>query len=262
MAALSVLPLRNARLRGIYAFILVSSALLSSCGDGRRVEFANGDVYYTENVQEEEARKLGEFFEQKKYFNEKRERVEVDRSGEIYKVRMPVSDDQQNSAAYLAGVKTMSLELSKNAFNDARVEIDLTDEKFNSLKVVPPTNYGTRLGFNGADLYYTPAVSAVEAKRLGTFLVKDKYFDGRPATVQLARSGQRYAFRVMVKPGLYKDTAFLQRCRLFGARLSRNVFGNAPVDMHLCNALFKTVTVVQSTPTAKADSTAAAKPNS
>jgi hypothetical protein len=248
------------------AYLLLPGTLLvalgvAGCGDGRTVDVPGGSVSYTDKVQEAEAKKLADYLVSRNYFNEKRDRVQIDKTDNTYTFRTVVSDGQENNPAYLIGVKNLSLELSKRAFNDAPVAIELCDENFKTIKPIKPTYYGKRLGFNGGDLYFAPTVSLAEAKRLGAFLVQDSYFKGDGATVQLAKSGPRYAFRIMVKPNLYRDTTFIRQCQGFGHKISRVVFNNAPVDIHLCNALYKTVTIVRSDGGATTQAQTQAKPN-
>ena len=58
---------------------------------------------------------------------------------------------------------------------------------------------GTKLEFNGGELYYTKNVNEAEARKLGEYLVNEKFFDGAKKTIQLDKSGDTYLFRAVVK---------------------------------------------------------------
>ncbi len=62
------------------------------------------------------------------------------------------------------------------------------------------SSYGTKLDFNGGELYYTDNVTEADAKKLGDYLVKSGFFGGRQVTVQLDKAGATYQFRMVVLP--------------------------------------------------------------
>lgn len=82
------------------------------------------------------------------------------------------------------------------------------------------TNYGALLEVNHADLYYTTAVSAEDAKALGAFLSQAKFFDGRHISVQLAKEGQTAQVRFPVKAGFDKNEPYVASVRALGDQIS------------------------------------------
>jgi preprotein translocase subunit SecF len=107
------------------------------------------------------------------------------------------------------------------------------------------TGHGTKLEFNGGELYYTKNVTEAEAKKLGTYLVEQEFFDGKPKSVQLDKSGSTYQFRMVVQPEKQNDAATLEIMKAFGSQLSSGVFNNAPVEIHICDDQLKTLKVVK-----------------
>jgi hypothetical protein len=105
-------------------------------------------------------------------------------------------------------------------------------------------NYGTRLTFNKGELYYTAAVTKDEAQKLGDFLVREKFFDGNEKTVQLNKAAGVYEVRMVIKKGFDQDPHNLELFKEFAAQISRDVYGSAPVDIHLCDEYLKTLRVV------------------
>lgn len=107
------------------------------------------------------------------------------------------------------------------------------------------SDYGTKLDYNGGDLYYTKNVTEGDAKKLGDYLVKEKFFDGNPKTVQLDKNGSTYQFRMVVLKDKQNDPATLQLMKTLASELSADVFGNAPTEIHVCDDQLKTLQVVK-----------------
>ena len=108
-------------------------------------------------------------------------------------------------------------------------------------------DYGTKLNFGEKnELYYTENVKVEEAQALGNYLVKQEFFanDDNARTVQLNKTGSTYEFRMVIKEGLEKDQSTIDAMKIFAADLSKSVFKDATVDMHLCDDTLKTLRVV------------------
>ncbi len=108
--------------------------------------------------------------------------------------------------------------------------------------------HGTKLEFNGGELFYTDAVTEDEANKLGKYLVSSDFFDGNKKSVQLDKSDGRYLFRLVVKEGYDKNDEYKVLAKLMAYQLSANVFDGKPVDIHLCDNQLKTLSVVEYTP--------------
>ena len=107
------------------------------------------------------------------------------------------------------------------------------------------SNYGTKLDFNGGEVYYTNNVTETEARKLGDYLVKEEFFDGKPKTVQLDKSGSTYQFRMVVQKEKQNDPNTVELMKAFAGQISSDVFGNAPTELHICDESLKTVSVVK-----------------
>jgi len=105
-------------------------------------------------------------------------------------------------------------------------------------------SYGTKLEFNGGELFYTSKVDKDEAQKLGEFLVEAGFYDGVLKSVQLTKSGGKYQFRMVVKKNVEKDESYIEIAKLFAEELSMYVFDNEKVEIHLCDKYFKTLRVV------------------
>jgi hypothetical protein len=107
------------------------------------------------------------------------------------------------------------------------------------------SQHGTKLEFNGGELYYTANVTADEAQKLGDSLVEWGVFDGERKSVQLDKSDSTYQFRAVIKTELRNDKSYAKKLKLFAAQLSSEVFDEEPVEIHICDENFKTIRVVK-----------------
>lgn len=104
--------------------------------------------------------------------------------------------------------------------------------------------YGTELKYGNGRLFYTPAVTETDAKKLGDYLNGLRFFDGAEKSAQIDKQGEKYEFRFPVKKEFENDEAFLANSKQTCKELSAQVFGGAPVEVHLCDNKLKTLRVV------------------
>jgi hypothetical protein len=112
------------------------------------------------------------------------------------------------------------------------------------LKITSCTNYGKKLTFNGGELYYTSQATEAEAKKLGEYLVKEKFFDGKKKTVQLNKDGDTYQFRMVVLKDAEKGANVVESFTSVAKEISENVFNGGKVVVHLCDDHLKTLRVI------------------
>ena len=106
------------------------------------------------------------------------------------------------------------------------------------------SNYGTKLEFNGGELYYTKNVNEGEAKKLGEYLVKEQFFNGKKVTAQLDKAGATYQVRLVIVPEKQNDADTLAALKAFAGDVSTNVFNNAATEVHVCDDSLKTLKVL------------------
>lgn len=105
------------------------------------------------------------------------------------------------------------------------------------------TNYGTEKTFNGVQLYYTSDVTEAQADALGDYLIKSEFANGEAKTIQLARQGNTYEFRMVVKKGIENDAEYAEAFKIFAKDISDNVFNGSQVDLHACDENLETLRV-------------------
>ncbi|MCC6550325.1 MAG: hypothetical protein IT279_09680 [Ignavibacteriaceae bacterium] len=105
------------------------------------------------------------------------------------------------------------------------------------------SNRGSEKTFNGVQLYYTSDVTEAQADALGDYLIKSEFANGEPKTVQLAKQGNTYEFRMVVKKGIENDAEYAEIFKIFAKDISDNVFNGSQVDLHACDDNLETLRV-------------------
>jgi hypothetical protein len=106
------------------------------------------------------------------------------------------------------------------------------------------TKNGNKLKFNEGELYFTDQVQKSDAEKLGSYLETEGFFNGEKRSIQLNKNGKTWEFRMVVKKGTESDDQYINLFGYFGIQLSKAVFNNEPVDIHLCNERFETLMVI------------------
>jgi hypothetical protein len=119
-----------------------------------------------------------------------------------------------------------------------------------ALTILPACNlltadYGEKKIFKGIELYYTENVTEQEVIKLGEYLVtKPAFADGSKAQIQLNKEDNTYEYRIPIKKGLEQDQEVIDTYKIIAGDLSKNVFNNKQVDIHLCDERLNTLRVV------------------
>jgi ribosomal protein S16 len=100
--------------------------------------------------------------------------------------------------------------------------------------------FGQKVEFGTSEVYYKPPVTEAEAREVGVFLSGVGFFDP-PKTVQVLKQSKMYEVRFVLKEGAEANPEIVTEFTNMAGRLSRNVFGDAEVEVQLCDDRFKTI---------------------
>ena len=119
-------------------FICLLAGLMLSCNTlGTRLEYGSSELYYTKNVTEAEAKKLGDYlFKTGVFADENKGTLQLDKSGDTYLVRMVVKEGMDKDENYQKLIPPFAKGVSRSVFNGAKVEVQLCDDKLNTLKTI------------------------------------------------------------------------------------------------------------------------------
>lgn len=106
---------------------------------------------------------------------------------------------------------------------------------------------GNKVVFNNGELYYSSSVSETHVNQLGNYLIRAGIFGGDQVSAKLDKKGSTYQVRLIVREGVVMNPRVLTGMQHLASGISRQVFGGAQVEVHLCNSQFETLRVVSST---------------
>lgn len=123
-----------------YFIGLLALFIICSCKNyGEKLPYGKSDLYYTDNVSKEEAKKMGDFLQANQFFPEdKKISVQLDKASDTFLFRMVVMDNFLNDSSYAESAKFTVGEISKNVFDTKPVIMHFCDEYFKTVKVVRP----------------------------------------------------------------------------------------------------------------------------
>lgn len=120
---------------GFLVVAFVGFVIYSMDGYGEKLEFNGTDVYYTEEVTEADAQKLGVYLLSSEFADGGEKSVQLSKRDSVYLFRMVVMDgitkDSTNDITFMA----MAWTLSANVFDNAPVELEACDNTFETLRV-------------------------------------------------------------------------------------------------------------------------------
>ncbi|HKC64902.1 MAG TPA: hypothetical protein VKB86_14765 [Pyrinomonadaceae bacterium] len=121
------------------ACCLLTGLMLGCSSYGTRLEYKGSDLYYTKNVTEAEAKKLGDYLVKNEFFTDQNKggTAQLDKSGDTYQFRMVVKEGVAIDDKLVALFGSIARQISKDVFNGAKVEVHLCDNNLKTLKVVP-----------------------------------------------------------------------------------------------------------------------------
>lgn len=130
----------------VFLFGLFGAALalnlsgLSPSPYGRRLLFNGGEVYYQPPVTEQQARRLGGYLVAAHVFDGTRKTVQLAQPGNTLQFRLVVKEGLEPDQEKVEQVRRFGLELSRQVFDGAPLEIHLCDQRLNTLTTLAVGN--------------------------------------------------------------------------------------------------------------------------
>jgi hypothetical protein len=106
------------------------------------------------------------------------------------------------------------------------------------------SSYGTKLEFNGHELFYSDNVTEADARNLGDYLVRAGLFSGDTVRAQLDKAGATYQVRLAMQPGQQNDLETRRAMRIFAGEISVGAFNRAATEIHACDDQLKACKVI------------------
>jgi hypothetical protein len=127
-------------LRIVVAIVVILVTLLRvvSCYQrGTKLTFNKADLFYTSQVTEAEAKKVGDFLIKFGYFEGTPKSVQLNKSGGVYEFRAVVKKDIEKDPAMVDAFRDLGKAISEEALNKAKVVVHLCDTNLKTVYVIP-----------------------------------------------------------------------------------------------------------------------------
>lgn len=245
----------------ILALVMIVSMLVSSCNNyGKKVTLAGtkGEVYYKgEGVTEADAKKLGDYLKTVDYINNNRESsFQLAKQGDTYVLKLVIIKAVYDTIKGIDdSYKALGALVSKNVFDNKKVDVVLTNDVFEGFKTIPydaaylknldaegsgTNDFGKDILIDGTkgEVYIKgDGVTENDAQKLGQHLKEIGYMtDKAPASVQLMKSSDGYLVRFVYDQHYYETTPdVVKNFNIIRKSISENVFGGQNVAISLAN---------------------------
>lgn len=120
---------------GLLVVTFIAYVVFNMEGYGEKLEFNGTDVYYTEEVTEADAQKLGEYLVSSEFADGGEKSVQLSKRDSVYLFRMVVMDGVTKDSANDISFMALAWTLSANVFDKAPVELEACDNTFETLRV-------------------------------------------------------------------------------------------------------------------------------
>ena len=123
---------------GILIFTLfLATIIYSQYIPDKTLDYNKNQLYYTDNVTEAQAKKLGDYLKSEGFFKDDSETtVKIDKQEDTYVFSMIIIAEYLNNEEVLNNMKLVSNELSVNVFENNKVIVDLCNNRFKVLKSI------------------------------------------------------------------------------------------------------------------------------
>ncbi|GIW82512.1 MAG: hypothetical protein KatS3mg105_4319 [Gemmatales bacterium] len=119
------------------AVVLFAGCGLGGTGYGKMIEKNGVEVYYTDKVTKDEADKLLQYLLKSEWGGD-RKTIQLNKTGATYEFRMVIKKGVDQDDEFVQVAKAFALELSREVFGGADVDIHFCDEHLRTVRVVVP----------------------------------------------------------------------------------------------------------------------------
>lgn len=121
----------------LMCFVTCAFSATSFAAEWPSVKTKTGSsVFFKAPVTRTEATKLRDYLVEEEFFDETPKEVLLNKEGKTYEFNFVVKKGVETDPEFIAEAKVFSKSMSKDAFNNAAVDIHLLDDKLNLLKVI------------------------------------------------------------------------------------------------------------------------------
>lgn len=231
-------PMKNAI---AYIFLFLSTVTLTGCdllkGHGTRLTFGAGEIYYKDGITEAEAKKMGDYLLSAGFFDETEPKsVQLIKREDVYVFRMVTDEAYAKDASFERTISFAAIDFSVDVFNQAKVDVELTDASFKTLKSISAS--GTRETRGSVDIYRSNEVDESSAKKVSDYLESIGFIGERDMTLSYAMDGDTFVYEMVTVENAENDDEVREANKALAGLISAEVLDNKPVRLHFLSSDF------------------------
>ena len=222
--------------------VLGAVYLFPNRGDSR-LTFKQGELYFSEPVTGEEARRVGEYLVQQQIFSDEQPgTVQLHQEQGKYRLRFVISSEYIDNPFTAIEFGMIGNQIARDVLGGLPIEVGFIDGQLNLVKVVP---LSALMKFGKGELYYTEPVNREEANRVGGYLLQQQYYsDEQESTVWLLQEGGKYRLRFVISQEYAEDPFTALQFGIFGNQIARDALAGKRIEVEFADGqlnLIKTV---------------------
>lgn len=221
----------------------------SSCSNnyGTKLMFDNTELYYTDDITEDEANEIGKYLQEIDFTDGDEKTVQIAKDGDTYQFRMVVKEGYDEDKDYEQIAYEFIYNLSYDVLNGAPAELHMCDENIETIKVVKMDENTENIDndfeietFDGTEIEFDGSVSYDEVNKLGNYLIETGFTDGTLKSIIFIKENGSYIFKMVVGEDYWNDSEYHQIAKEYAEMISQDVFDGADFAIYLCDDYFNT----------------------
>lgn len=232
----------------LFIGLLVSLLLVTGCGSGfQELKFNETEILFDETeISETIVKSLGTYLIEAEFADGSPKTVELAKENGIWQFKMVVQENFIDDPEFLYIASVFAAQMSIAVFDSETVEIHFCDSSLVTKHVVSAApGLSKVLKAGETEIFYDgQSVTAKDAENLASYLQQIGFIDETPKSIELAKSGSIWQFRMVVQEEYADDPDYEDVFQTFARDLSVDLFNGDPVEFHLCDELFRTLAVI------------------
>ena len=230
-------------------FLLLAAFALTACSNyGKKVKSGNIEVYYKDGVTGEQAKKAADALSKLDNENAAKKSFQLIADGDTVLCKMVVDKEKSNNVPDASFIAIGTI-ISENAFTGKPVNMDLTDTKFKSIRIIryekkevadtDESSFGEKVTSGNVEVYVTGGASMSDGKTLAQLLDKEMN-PPKLISFQLTKSDGLNAVRMVFAKEKLADLTDEEITNM-AAKISDGVFDSSPLVFEFTDTQFKTL---------------------
>ena len=219
----------------IVAVVSLLFLALQGCGlfsdHGTKLTFGASELYYKDGVSKEEAQKLGEYLQAQGFFDDQAPKsVQIVKKDDRYIFKLIIEPDKIVEEGTERSLRFASMDIAADVFNQAKVDIDLTDELFKTQKTIKSP--GERFWKETAKIYRTNETNATTCDRVVDFLAGIGFIGNAPLTLSFDVKGDDFIYEMVTEKGAEFNLESVAANKSIAGLISIKALNNKPIELH------------------------------